>query len=44
MNKSIKIYIAILVFVFGLILIASSGQRKPIDWRQTYSVNDKIPY
>ncbi|PWB24733.1 DUF4350 domain-containing protein [Flavobacterium sp. HTF] len=44
MNKSIKIYIAILVFVFAMILIASSGQRKPIDWRPTYSVNDKIPY
>jgi hypothetical protein len=44
MNKSIKIYIAILVFVFAMILIASWGQRKPIDWRQTYSVNDKIPY
>ncbi|QSB26195.1 DUF4350 domain-containing protein [Flavobacterium sp. CLA17] len=44
MNKSIKIYIAILVFVFAIILIASSNQQKPIDWRPTYSVNDKIPY
>ncbi|MEP6928831.1 MAG: DUF4350 domain-containing protein, partial [Flavobacterium sp.] len=44
MNKSIKIYIAILVVVFAIILIASSDQRKPIDWRPTYSVNDKIPY
>lgn len=44
MNKSIKIYIAILVFVFAIIIIASSNQQKPIDWRPTYSVNDKIPY
>lgn len=44
MNKSIKIYIAILVFVFAIILIASSNKQKPIDWRPTYSVNDKIPY
>jgi len=44
MNKSIKIYIAILVFIFILILIASPSQPKPIDWRPTYSVNDKIPY
>ncbi|RUT71671.1 DUF4350 domain-containing protein [Flavobacterium cupreum] len=43
MNKSIKIYIAILVFVFAIILIASSNKQKPIDWRPTYSVNDKIP-
>ncbi|MEO7977162.1 DUF4350 domain-containing protein [Flavobacterium sp.] len=44
MNKSIKIYIAILVFIFILILIASPSRQKPIDWRSTYSVNDKIPF
>jgi len=43
MNKSIKIYIAILVFILVLILIASPNQPKSIDWRPTYSVNDKIP-
>ncbi|MFH7012552.1 DUF4350 domain-containing protein [Flavobacterium sp. FlaQc-52] len=44
MNKSVKIYIAILVFVFALIVITSANKPKPIDWRPTYSVNDKIPY
>jgi hypothetical protein len=44
MNKTIKIYIGILVFVFALILMADSNRPKPIDWRPTYSVNDKIPY
>ncbi|MDR7210052.1 DUF4350 domain-containing protein [Flavobacterium piscis] len=44
MNKSIKIYIAILVLIFVLVLIASPNQQKPIDWRPTYSANDKIPY
>ncbi|WP_456314210.1 DUF4350 domain-containing protein [Pseudomonas shirazensis] len=44
MSKSIKIYIAILVFIFAIILIAGRNQPKPIDWRPTYSVNDKIPY
>ena len=44
MNKSIKIYIAILVLIFVLIFIASPNEPKPIDWRPTYSVNDKIPF
>lgn len=44
MDKTIKIYIGILVFIFGLILLTSKGQSKPIDWRPTFSVHDKIPY
>ena len=44
MSKTLKIYIAILVFILALVLIADHDQPKPIDWRPTYSVNDKIPY
>ena len=44
MSKSIKIYIAILILVFAIILIADHDKQKPIDWRPTYSVNDKIPF
>jgi len=44
MSKTLKIYIAVLVVVFGIILLADRDQQKPIDWRPTYSVNDKIPY
>lgn len=44
MNKSIKIYVAILVFVLALILITDRDKPKPIDWRPTFSVHDKIPY
>ncbi|TDW52589.1 uncharacterized protein DUF4350 [Flavobacterium sp. 270] len=44
MNKSIKIYIAVLIFVLALILITDRNAQKPIDWRPTYSVNDKIPF
>jgi len=44
MSKSIKIYIAILILVFAIILIADHDRQKPIDWRPTYSVNDKIPF
>ncbi|MWB96532.1 DUF4350 domain-containing protein [Flavobacterium sp. GA093] len=44
MNKTLKIYIAILIVVFALILMADRNRPKPIDWRPTYSVNDKIPF
>lgn len=44
MSKSIKIYIAILILFFVIILIADHNNQKPIDWRPTYSVNDKIPF
>ena len=44
MDKSIKIYIGVLVFVFTLILITDRNETKPIDWRPTFSVHDKIPY
>nr|WP_315220575.1 DUF4350 domain-containing protein [uncultured Flavobacterium sp.] len=44
MNKTLKIYIAILVIVFALILVADRNRPKPTDWRPTYSVNDKIPF
>ncbi|WP_428231696.1 DUF4350 domain-containing protein [Flavobacterium sp.] len=44
MNKNIKIYIAVLVFILALILLSDHNNPKPIDWRPTYSVNDKIPY
>ncbi|PXY39063.1 hypothetical protein DMB65_19490 [Flavobacterium cheongpyeongense] len=44
MGKSMKIYIAVLVLVFALILLAGSNSQKRIDWTPTYSVNDKIPF
>ncbi|MDL2141884.1 DUF4350 domain-containing protein [Flavobacterium tructae] len=44
MNKTLKIYIAVLVLILTLILIADREQPKPIDWTPTYSVNDKIPF
>jgi hypothetical protein len=44
MSKNIKIYIAALVFILILILIGDYNKQKTIDWRPTYSVNDKIPF
>ncbi|MFW0736994.1 DUF4350 domain-containing protein [Flavobacterium sp. T12S277] len=44
MSKTLKIYIAVLLFILILILVADHDRPKPIDWRPTYSVNDKIPF
>lgn len=44
MDNKVKIYIAILVLIFGITLLVDKGQPKPIDWNPTYSVEDKIPF
>ncbi len=44
MDNKVKIYIAILVLIFGITLLVDKGQPKPIDWTPTYSVEDKIPF
>lgn len=43
MNRSVKIYIAILVLVLIVIFALDSDKPKPIDWRPSYSIMDKIP-
>lgn len=44
MSKNIKILIFFLVLVLALIILADSNKTKPIDWRQTYGINDKVPF
>lgn len=44
MDNKVKIYIAVLVLIFGITLLVDKGQPKPIDWTPTYSVDDKIPF
>lgn len=44
MNRNIKILIFFLVLVLALIIFADSNKTKPIDWRPTYGINDKIPF
>ena len=44
MNKSIKIYIFILILIFIGIIWADASKEKPIDWTETFSLNDKIPF
>lgn len=44
MDKSLKIYIAILVLLLVAVITLDSTQPKPIDWSPTYSIRDKIPF
>ena len=44
MGRTLKIYTAFLILLLIAIIIIDSNRPKPIDWRQTYSLNDKIPY
>lgn len=44
MNKTIKIYIVFLVLIFIAIIFVDANRPRPIDWRPTYSINDKIPF
>jgi len=44
MGKNIKILIFFLVLVLVLVVFADSNKSKPINWRQTYGINDKIPF
>lgn len=44
MNKSIKIYIALLMLIFIGAAAIEFSKPKPINWSQTYNENHKIPY
>ena len=44
MPKSLKIYIFLLVLIFIGIIWADASKEKPIDWRESYSLNQKIPF
>ena len=44
MDKTLKIYIALLVLLIAAIVVIDSNRPKPIDWTPTFSLKDKIPY
>lgn len=44
MPKSLKIYIGILFLILIGIFAIDANRPKPIDWRTTFSLNDKIPF
>ncbi|MDR1652107.1 MAG: hypothetical protein LBS01_00375 [Prevotellaceae bacterium] len=44
MGKKVKIYIALFAVVVALMMYLEYSKPKPVDWRQTYSARDKIPF
>lgn len=44
MPKSLKIYIGILLLILIGVVVIDANRPKPIDWRHTYSLSDKIPF
>lgn len=44
MNRTLKIYIAILVLIIIGIIIIDANRPKPINWTPTYATQDKIPF
>lgn len=43
MDKSLKIYVALLVLLLSVIVIIDINAPKPINWTPTYSLSDKNP-
>ena len=44
MPKSLKIYIFLLVLILIGIIWADATKEKPIDWSESYSLNEKSPF
>lgn len=44
MNKTLKIYIGLLILLFALVILADFSKPKPIDWTPTYNELHKKPY
>lgn len=44
MKNSLKIFIWILLGLLCLIVVLESRTPTPVDWRETYSIKDKIPF
>lgn len=44
MSKSLKIYGALLIILFGFIALVEFSAEKPINWAKTFNEKDKIPF
>lgn len=44
MNRTIKIYIGLLIFLLGLIAFIELTRERPINWKPTYNERHKIPF
>ena len=44
MPRSIKIYIGILFLILVGIVLVDANRPKPINWRKSFSLKEKIPF
>ena len=44
MSKTLKLYFAMLLIILGIIFYLDMTQPRVIDWTETYSTKDKIPF
>ncbi len=44
MKSTLRIYIGLMMLIFAAIIIIDLNKPKEIDWRPTFSTNDKIPF
>ncbi|WP_298151316.1 DUF4350 domain-containing protein [Flavobacterium sp.] len=44
MNRTLKIYIGLIVLMVVLVAFLDSTKPKPVDWSPTYRIEDKIPF
>lgn len=44
MNRTLKIYIGLLIVLFGLIAFIELTRERPINWKPTYNERHKIPF
>ncbi|WP_147676691.1 DUF4350 domain-containing protein [Algibacter pacificus] len=44
MNRAVKVYLVLLVFIFVGAAVIEFSREKPINWNRTFNEKDKIPY
>lgn len=44
MNRTIKLYIGLLILIMAGIVAVDCNRPKPINWAPTFDINDKIPF
>jgi hypothetical protein len=44
MSKKLKIFIGVLIFIWVAVIAIDASRPKPVDWRQTFKIKDKIPF
>ncbi|MDI9258248.1 DUF4350 domain-containing protein [Flavobacterium sedimenticola] len=44
MSRTLKIYIFFLVVLLGIVIYIDAVRPKPVDWRPSYIIKDKVPF